>query len=214
MQSKARVDEQEQHVAFLKTEREKRSTKAPFTGFVVEEHTNIGQWLSKSAVVVTLAQLTEVEVEVQIDQQYIDQIVRDVLSFWMCREQEAEMKVAEMGGVVDTVVPRSNWKSGSRSFPVIVQVKNEIDESTSPPVPALREGMMAEATFRGEPIDGYRLKTPWSEHHGGHSIVVINPSEEGKRLSVRQVLAIPESARTHGSRLSAKDLAGRSAGGH
>ena len=66
LQAKARLEAQEKHVAFLQAEREKRSTKAPFTGFVVEEHTYIGQWLSKGAAVVTLAQLNEVEVEVQI----------------------------------------------------------------------------------------------------------------------------------------------------
>ncbi|MCA9011169.1 MAG: hypothetical protein KDB01_15570, partial [Planctomycetaceae bacterium] len=45
LRAKSRVEAQENQVAFLKAEREKRSTRAPFTGFVVEEHTYIGQWL-------------------------------------------------------------------------------------------------------------------------------------------------------------------------
>ncbi|MFM7834449.1 MAG: hypothetical protein ACKPJD_21830, partial [Planctomycetaceae bacterium] len=28
------------------------------------------------------------------------------------------------------VVPRSNWQQGSRSFPVIIRIRNEIDQST------------------------------------------------------------------------------------
>ena len=74
MQAAARLEAQVKHVEFLKAELEKRTTKAPFDGFVVEEHTNAGQWLSKGAPVVTLADLKFVEVEVQVDQQYIDQI--------------------------------------------------------------------------------------------------------------------------------------------
>ncbi len=190
LQSKARVDAQEQHVAFLKAEREKRSTKAPFAGFVVEEHTYVGQWLSKGASVVTLAQLTEVEVEVQIDQQYIDQIAPG---------RPVTLEVQGTGGrngqsrawtgVVDSVVPRSNWQNGSRSFPVIVRVKNEIDESTMPPVPALREGMMAEATFHGEGVDGVLVpKDSMVRTSRGTFVYVINPSTDGTPLSVRQVL--------------------------
>jgi HlyD family secretion protein len=193
MQSKARVDAQEQHVAFLKAEREKRSTKAPFTGFVVEEHTYVGQWLSKGAPVVTLAQLTEVEVEIQIDQQYIDQIApgRPVtLNVQGTGGRNGQSR--QWTGVVDSVVPRSNWQSGSRSFPVIVLVKNEIDESTMPPVPALREGMMAEATFHGEGVDGVLVpKDSMVRTSRGTFIYVVNPAVEGEPLSVRQVLVEP-----------------------
>jgi multidrug resistance efflux pump len=104
----------------------------------VEEHTNIGQWLSKGAAVVTLAQLTEVEVEVQIDQQYIDQIApgrpvtlnlqgtgsNKAIGFRFGGVSLLELEVG-WTGVVDSVVPRSNWQSGSRSFPVIVLVSNQ-----------------------------------------------------------------------------------------
>ena len=193
MQSQARVDAQEQHVAFLKAEREKRSTKAPFTGFVVEEHTYVGQWLSKGAPVATLAQLTEVEVEVQIDQQYIDQIApgRHV-TLDVQGTGGRNRKTREWAGVVDTVVPRSNWQNGSRSFPVIVRVKNEIDDTTMPPVPALREGMMAEATFRGEGVDGVLVpKDSMVRTSRGTFIYVINPAVDAEPLSVRQVLVEP-----------------------
>ncbi len=190
LQSRARVDAQKQHVDFLKVEREKRSTKAPFSGFVVEEHTNVGQWLSKGAPVVTLADLTKVEVEVQIDQQYIDQIApgRPVkLNVQGTGGRNGQSR--EWTGVVDTVVPRSNWQNGSRSFPVIVRVKNEIDESTMPPIPALREGMMAEAQFRGEVVDGMLVpKDSMVRTSRGTFIYIINPAAEGTPMSVRQVL--------------------------
>lgn len=190
MQAKARLEAQEKHVAFLKAEQEKRTTKAPFTGFVVAEHTYLGQWLSKGAPVVTLADLQSVEVEVQVDQQYIDQIHE---------ESPVALKIQGTGssrewtGKVLTVVPRSNWKEGSRSFPVIIRVPNEgfFDKDSVPilpPKPALREGMMAEAEFSGEAVDAIMVpKDSVVRTSRGNFIYVINPSPEGQPLSVRQV---------------------------
>jgi len=192
-QAKARVDAQEQHVAFLKAEREKRSTKAPFAGFVVEERTYIGQWLSKGAPVVTLAQLTEVEVEVQIDQQYIDQIAPGrAVTLHVQGTGSRNGQAREWTGVVDSIVPRSNWQTGSRSFPVIVRINNEIDSTTMPPVPALREGMMAEATFRGEEVNAVLVpKDSMVRTSRGTFIYVINPIANGGPLSVRQIIVEP-----------------------
>ena len=120
--------------------------KPRLTGFVVEEHTYRGQWLSKGAPVVTLAQLDEVEVEVQIDQQFIDQIAPgQPVTLHVQGSGSRNGQAVMWSGEVDSVVPRSNWQSGSRSFPVIVRIENKIDKTTMPPVPALREGMMAEA---------------------------------------------------------------------
>ena len=193
LQAKARLEAQEKHVAFLQAEREKRSTKAPFTGFVVEEHTYIGQWLSKGAAVVTLAQLNEVEVEVQIDQQYIDQIAPGrPVTLQVQGSGSRDGRAVPWTGEVDSVVPRSNWESGSRSFPVIVRIENKIDASTMPPVPALREGMMAEATFRGESVDAVLVpKDSIVRTSRGNFIYVINPLVEGQSLSVRQVVVTP-----------------------
>ena len=193
LQAEARVIAQTIHVEFLEAEREKRSTKAPFAGFVVEEHTYVGQWLSKGAPVVTLADLTYVEVEVQIDQQYIDQIApHQPVSLKVQGSGGRNGRSREWVGEVESVVPRSNWQNGSRSFPVIVLVKNEFDESTMPPIPALREGMMAEATFQGEAVDGVLVpKDSMVRTSRGTFIYVINPAVEGEPLSVRQVIVEP-----------------------
>ena len=189
-QAMARVEAQEKHVEFLKAEREKRMTKAPFDGFVVEEHTYIGQWLSKGAPIVTLAELDEVEVEVQIDQQYIDQITPGrpvVLSIQGTGSRNG--LASDWEGEVASVVPRSNWKDGSRSFPVIIRIGNTIDTSTVIPTPALREGMMAEAEFSGQNVDAVLVpKDSLVRTSRGTFVYVINPASEGKPMSVRQVI--------------------------
>ena len=193
-QAEARVEAQQKHVEFLEAELKKRTTWAPFDGFVVEEHTNIGQWLSKGAPVVTLADLTSVEVEVQVDQQYIDQIAKgNPVTLNVQGTGSRDGLSREWSGAVDSVVPRSNWKVGSRSFPVIIVIRNEgffNKDSTPilPPEPALREGMMAEAEFSGEEVDAIQVpKDSVVRTSRGNFIYVINPSTEGESLSVRQV---------------------------
>ena len=193
-QAAARLEAQRKHVEFLKAEREKRFTRAPFDGFIVEEHTYVGQWLSKGAPVLTLARLDEVEVEVLIDQQYIDQILpgREVtLSIQGSGSGEGSGR-REWKGVVATVVPRSNWEQGSRSFPVIVRIQNQVNTETTPPLPALREGMMAEASFSGQPIDGLLVpKDSIVRTSRGAFVFAANPPTEGQPLSVRQVMVEP-----------------------
>lgn len=189
-QAMARVEAQEKHVAFLKAEREKRLTKSPFDGFVVEEHTYLGQWLSKGAPVATLAKLDEVEVEVQIDQQYIDQIAPGrPVTLNVQGTGNRNGLPREWPGEVTSIVPRSKWEDGSRSFPVIILIKNEMDKSTMPPIPALREGMMAEAEFRGEEIEAVLVpKDSLVRTSRGTFIYVINAPTESQPMSVRQVL--------------------------
>lgn len=189
-QAMARVEAQEKHVAFLKAEREKRFTRAPFDGFIVEEHTYLGQWLSKGAPVATLAKLEEVEVEVQIDQQYIDQIAPGrPVTLTVQGTGNRNGLPREWPGEVTSIVPRSNWETGSRSFPVIIMIKNEMNNATMPPIPALREGMMAEAEFRGEEISAVLVpKDALVRTSRGTFIYVINDATADKPMSVRQVL--------------------------
>jgi HlyD family secretion protein len=193
LRATSRVEAQENHVSFLKAEREKRATKAPFDGFVVQEHTYVGQWLSKGDPVVTLADLAEVEAEVQIDQQFIDQIAPGrPVTLHIQGTGSRDGQAREWTGKVDSVVPRSNWQNGSRSFPVIVRIENEINESTTPPVPALREGMMAEATFRGAEVNAVLVpKDSMVRTSRGTFIYVINPTVNGDPPSVRQVIVEP-----------------------
>ncbi len=192
-QAAARLEAQKKHVEFLKAERAKRLTKAPFDGFVVAEHTNVGQWLAKGDSVVTLAQLDEVEVQVQIDQPYIDQIAPGRSVTLMIQGTGNRNGVArKWKGEVSSIVPRSNWEAGSRSFPVIVRIKNEIDTSTMPPIPALREGMMAEAAFAGQSIEAVLVpKDSMVRTSLGTFIFVVNPPTEGQPPSVRQVMVEP-----------------------
>ncbi|MFN9720839.1 MAG: efflux RND transporter periplasmic adaptor subunit [Planctomycetota bacterium] len=208
-QAEARMMAQQKHVEFLKAEREKRLTKSPFDGFVVEEHTYLGQWLSKGAAVATIARLDEVEVEVQIDQQYIDQIVpgREV-TLRVQGTGSRDGRSRDWPGKVASIVPRTNWQEGSRSFPVIIRMQNEFDTSTNPPTPALREGMMAEAAFLGQQVDGILVpKDAIVRTSRGAFIFVLNSGAGESVPSVRQVLVTQGVSTGEWIQVAGEDLA-------
>ena len=147
-QAQARRDAQKDQVAFLKAEKEKRLTKAPFPGIVVHEFTQRGQWLAKGAPVVTVADiLDEVHVIANVDQRDLPYVQ---IGSTVDLEIDATAQKTWQGTVV-TIVPRSEWESGSRTFPVKVAVKNIIKESGSHKFPTLTEGMLARVQFKGPP---------------------------------------------------------------
>lgn len=145
-QAEARRDAQRDQVALLKAEKEKRLTKAPFAGIVVHESTQRGQWLAKGAPVVTVADiLEEVHVIANVDQ-------RDLPFVQIGATVDLDIEATtqkKWQGTVLTIVPRSAWESGSRTFPVKVAVKNVMKESGSHRFPTLTEGMLARVTFKG-----------------------------------------------------------------
>ncbi|HUG91702.1 MAG TPA: HlyD family efflux transporter periplasmic adaptor subunit [Planctomycetaceae bacterium] len=175
----ARYEAQREQVEFLKAEKEKRTTRAPFAGFVVQEHTYVGQWLSKGDPIVTLARLDEVDVIVNVDQ-------------WDLRHVRVGEQVTvsvrgtsrpEWRGTVVAIVPRSDWQQGSRGFPVKVRLQNEFHSVDGRTVPLLNEGMMAEVTFEGEPLSAVVVpKDALVRTTHGMNVFVFQPETAGAAL--------------------------------
>jgi len=157
-QARARLEAQQNQVKFLEAEKLKRITRAPFDGFVVKEHTYRGQWLSKGDPVVTLARMDEVDVIANVDQQ--DESLVRLFDDAQIRINGISQR--DWAGRIKAVVPRSEWQSGSRGFPVKVRLRNSritvkgVDEDGSEYtriLPVLKEGMMAQVTFSGAPLE-------------------------------------------------------------
>lgn len=141
--SRAAVEAQQHEISRLEDELAKRQIHAPFTGFLVETHTDVGEWVALGGVVATLVKLDEVEVQVNVEESRIHEIDLG---------QTVDLHIDALGsqavtGTVQFVVPRSEWEMGSRSFPVIVRVQNVFDDGR----PLLHEGMVAHAVFQGVP---------------------------------------------------------------
>lgn len=135
-----------QEVRRLEDQLKKHTVVAPFDGFVVTEHTDVGQWVDLGGVVAVLVRLDEVEVRVNVNESQVDQIgVGQTVDVFI-----DALGGRSMAGRVQQIVPRSEWQQGSRSFPVVVRMKNVITAG----VPLLKEGMVARITFRGPPRRG------------------------------------------------------------
>ena len=150
--AKAKWDGQVKFVEFLEAEREKRITRAPFPGFVTAQHTEVGQFLKLGDPIVTLASMGEVDVIANVDQLDLKHVQVGKTATVKVRGSET----IKLEGKVISVVPRSEWESGSRGFPVKIRIeKNLTSDSQSgdqPPRPVLQEGMMAEVEFEGAPV--------------------------------------------------------------
>ncbi len=100
----------------------KASITAPYAGQVSAVHLEVGEWASRGGQVVTLVDLSEVEVTVPVPERYVaaaDQArragVRVPVTF-----DAVPGRVFE--GEVKAIIPEAN--PGSRTFPVLVAVEN------------------------------------------------------------------------------------------
>jgi HlyD family secretion protein len=117
-QARAQTKVQEARIAQLEDELERHTIRAPFDGYVVAEHTEVGQWLAKGAAVASIAALDEVDVRVPVVEDY----VRGV-------KQGLELDVTidalpgeQLRGRLHAIVPQADARA--RTFPVKIRVKN------------------------------------------------------------------------------------------
>ena len=113
---------------------ERAVVKAPFDGVVLEERSQLGEWLGKGDPVVELLSLEELEVSVDVPERYLNRFsvgARVPLSF----EALGGRRVV---GTVTAIIPQADPQA--RAFPVKLGFRN--------PGGAL-PGMLAEAIFPG-----------------------------------------------------------------
>ncbi len=175
-QAKARYQAQVEQVEYLEAEKAKRTTRAPFKGVIVSEHTQAGQWLGKGDPVVTIADmLDEVYIIANVDQLEIENVRPGT---------EVDVEIHSPGkrywkGTVESLIPRSQWEGGSRTFPVKVVVKNEILDYNGRKQSALSEGMYARVTFRGVPRTALLVpKNSVIRSENGSRVVSVLPGEK------------------------------------
>jgi RND family efflux transporter MFP subunit len=114
----ARVDRLEAEIQHKQDSIAKKVILAPFSGFVVKEHTEVGQWVEKGGPIVTLADLSVMEILVEVPERYVPKLVLGGSS---------QVKVDALNpevftGKIAAIIPVGD--SASRSFPVKVAVEN------------------------------------------------------------------------------------------
>ncbi len=105
---------------------------APFTGFVVTKHTEVGQWLDRGDAVVTLIELDVAHVTVPIPERYISQVQIGATGSL----QFDALPGRTWKGSVTRIIPQANE---SRTFPVTFEIDN--------PKARLKSGFVARASL-------------------------------------------------------------------
>ena len=117
----------------LQYEIDQRGVVAPFSGFIVKEHTMVGEWLQTGGAVVTLHDLSRILITVNVPARYFVQLslnsnvavgIKDVSS-------------TQFNGKIDAMLAQGD--PNARTFPVKVGLKNEKHR--------IKSGMEARVTF-------------------------------------------------------------------
>jgi RND family efflux transporter MFP subunit len=92
--------------------------RAPFSGFVVKEHTQIGQWVDQGGAIVTLSDLSSIDVRIDVPERYIPEIRLGADTM----VQIDALNPETFRGKITAIVPVGD--SAGRTFPVSVAVQN------------------------------------------------------------------------------------------
>ncbi|MFT5522422.1 MAG: RND family efflux transporter MFP subunit [Pirellulaceae bacterium] len=132
-QAKARLEEAEAVFNTLNDRMAKYTILAPFDGFVVAEHTEVGEWVREGDPIAVVVQMHPVEVRAFVPEAYVRQLQ---IGGKAIVHPKAELKQGEtipLGRITGVVAEAANR---TRTFPVKIQVDN--------PSHVLKAGMLAE----------------------------------------------------------------------
>lgn len=183
-QAESRMAVQVEVVNGILDQLEKHSIKSPFDGYVVQEYTEVGQWLSRGADVVRVAELDQVGIEVMVLENYVTEL--EIGETARVEVPAVPGKIFE--GKITLIVPQGDARS--RTFPVKLFMNNEI----RPSGPQFKSGMFARVSLAvGKP----RLSTLVPKDAivlGGQSplvfVVVSDPKTEGLFIAQPRVVEL------------------------
>jgi RND family efflux transporter MFP subunit len=125
--------QKEAEIEQLEYEIKQKKVVAPFSGFVAKEHTQLGEWVAKGGAVVTLLDLSQIKITVDVPERY---------SVLLSPESKVKVLVKSISnkyfsGKIYAILPQGD--PDSRTFPVRINLSN--------PGLKIKSGMEAKATF-------------------------------------------------------------------
>ncbi len=134
--------------------------RAPYDGRVIEEETEVGEWVQEGDPVMTLADLERITIRVPVPERHIAELNRKTSAI----VRFDALPDHEFPGTVSAVIPRAD--TAARTFPVEVEVANAEGR--------ILAGMLAQVTFRvGEPRSALLVpKDAFVSQPGGGGYVV------------------------------------------
>jgi HlyD family secretion protein len=131
-QAEAQYQAARTDLARLQYDLRQTQVQAPFTGFVVEMHTEAGQWVDSGGPVVTLIELDKAHITIPIPERFIAQVQLGAIGTL----QFDALPGVTLQGKVIRVIPQA---AESRTFPVTVEVDN--------PKTHIKSGLFARVTL-------------------------------------------------------------------
>jgi len=140
-QAEAQLAVAAEEVNRLEDQQSKYTIHAPFNGYVVREHTELGHWISQADPVVEMVEIDEVEVEVLVLESYIAGLRIGAPARVEIHALPGDARI----GTIYRIVPQADERS--RSFPVLVRLENETLPDGQP---LIRPGMFARVTLQDD----------------------------------------------------------------
>lgn len=113
-----RVASLEAEIAQVEDDLERSVVRAPFTGVVVEERTQVGEWIAVGGPVVELLDVEELEVDLDVPERYFAQLSSGSPALVTVES----LPGLEISAKIGAVIPRADRQS--RTFPVKVRFAN------------------------------------------------------------------------------------------
>ena len=138
--ARALVRSQQEEIRRIEDLLGKHTIRAPFDGYVVKKHTEVGAWIRRGDPVVDVVELDPVEIEISIPETYISYL--EVGTIQPIQLEALDGKILEeleqpLLGTVVRIVPQADLRS--RTFPVKLRVDNPRQGSSH----LLKAGMLA-----------------------------------------------------------------------
>lgn len=121
-QAEQKVAVQEEEVNAIHDQINKHTIRSPFDGFVVEEFTEIGQWVAQAGLVAKVVELDEVDVQIMVVENYLSSLSLGTPARVEVPALAPSAGESKFEGRVAMIVPQAD--SRSRTFPVKVRLKN------------------------------------------------------------------------------------------
>lgn len=125
--------QKESEIELLKYQLKQQKVLAPFSGFVAKEHTQVGEWINKGGPVVTLLNLDNIRITVDVPERYSVQLLP---------QNNVKISIKSISdnlfsGEIYSVLPQGD--TNSRTFPVRINLANKDHK--------IKSGMEAMVTF-------------------------------------------------------------------
>jgi RND family efflux transporter MFP subunit len=114
-----KVDQLSSDIARHELDISRSTVRAPFSGIVVAERTDLGQWIGKGEPVLELISLYELEVRVEVPERHF----RELKPGAIAQVSFEALPGYEVEGQIASIIPRANPQA--RTFPIKVKIVNK-----------------------------------------------------------------------------------------